>query len=638
MPRGLAPLLLGQDAPAPGDWWAAALRQEPPRGAQRALRRAAAFAAHPAVASGAAPALHGAHAHPAGAHGAAHPAAAHPAGAHSAGAHAAGPPGAAAAAPGAGPALQGASGHSGHPAAAAADPALQGAHAAGHALGDPAAAGAEPPLHGTAGAADPGLLGGEAHGPLPADSAAVPAAGDLAGGGPPGPDGEPGPAEGGAEEALEQAFPEDLQKASLRMLQRHLEPGAEFPPELREAAASVERSGRLLQTWVKRRQLLAEALPQLGDHLEKCYREDLEDVALLKEDEGEGAEGAMEGQEAGGAEGLVGGEGLDAAGGHTGGHGGEVPAANAHGAHTTTMLDVTRLAQAAQPRPRSGPAHAQTAMIGDLGQVGDTGGDMEGVLNMRRYEHLANRGQPSELRAAAGPEKLAKTRNQNLMVGAPGPHLRPLAQLRQCQEAQPDLEPRVLWPPVRVLLVALLQVAPAAALSLAPRRQSALLVPLVLPSAGGAHAAPAPDAAAPGHHAPLAPQLDAAAPGHHAPLAPQLGGPVGHQAAAAGAPGEAAAANPPGHDAAAMGAHHGMAGMAGGAVPGMPGAHGHPHPHGGPEAPAPKLDYDCSQGLRIPAQVLVGRKAVSAAYWDFDRSLELAERKVGRALDRATVQ
>jgi len=69
---------------------------------------------------------------------------------------------------------------------------------------------------------------------------------------------------------MKTALPEDLQHASLAMLQRRIRPENRVAPSLREAAASVERAGRLFEGWVRRRQQLAEVLPELSVKMEHC--------------------------------------------------------------------------------------------------------------------------------------------------------------------------------------------------------------------------------------------------------------------------------------------------------------------------------------------------------------------------------
>lgn len=69
---------------------------------------------------------------------------------------------------------------------------------------------------------------------------------------------------------MKTALPEDLQHASLAMLQRRIRPENRVAPSLREASASVERAGRLFEGWVRRRQQLAEVLPELSVKMEHC--------------------------------------------------------------------------------------------------------------------------------------------------------------------------------------------------------------------------------------------------------------------------------------------------------------------------------------------------------------------------------
>lgn len=70
---------------------------------------------------------------------------------------------------------------------------------------------------------------------------------------------------------LTTALPEDKQHASLVMLQRRIRPENHVAPSLREAAASVERAGRLFEGWVHRRQQLADVLPDLAVKMESCH-------------------------------------------------------------------------------------------------------------------------------------------------------------------------------------------------------------------------------------------------------------------------------------------------------------------------------------------------------------------------------
>lgn len=77
---------------------------------------------------------------------------------------------------------------------------------------------------------------------------------------------------GASGDAIDDAFPEELQAASLTLLQRELHPSKNMPAPLREAAASVERAGRLLQDWVGKRQKMALVLPSFHPNLEACWQ------------------------------------------------------------------------------------------------------------------------------------------------------------------------------------------------------------------------------------------------------------------------------------------------------------------------------------------------------------------------------
>eukprot|EP00434_Breviolum_minutum_P002938 symbB.v1.2.002580.t1/scaffold137.1/size303853/11 len=70
---------------------------------------------------------------------------------------------------------------------------------------------------------------------------------------------------------LKTALPEDKQHASLVMLQRRIRPENQVAPSLREAASAVERAGRLFEGWVRRRQQLADVLPELAVKMESCH-------------------------------------------------------------------------------------------------------------------------------------------------------------------------------------------------------------------------------------------------------------------------------------------------------------------------------------------------------------------------------
>ncbi|CAJ1384223.1 unnamed protein product [Effrenium voratum] len=69
---------------------------------------------------------------------------------------------------------------------------------------------------------------------------------------------------------MKTALPEDKQHASLVMLQRRIRPENQVAPSLREAAAAVEHAGRLFEGWVRRRQQLADVLPELSLKMEYC--------------------------------------------------------------------------------------------------------------------------------------------------------------------------------------------------------------------------------------------------------------------------------------------------------------------------------------------------------------------------------
>ncbi|CAK9115273.1 unnamed protein product [Durusdinium trenchii] len=70
---------------------------------------------------------------------------------------------------------------------------------------------------------------------------------------------------------LKTALPEDKQHASLVMLQRRIRPENRVAPSLREAASAVEHAGRLFEGWVRRRQQLADVLPELAVKMEYCH-------------------------------------------------------------------------------------------------------------------------------------------------------------------------------------------------------------------------------------------------------------------------------------------------------------------------------------------------------------------------------
>lgn len=105
------------------------------------------------------------------------------------------------------------------------------------------------------------------------------------------------------ENYIQEAYPEDLQLASLRALQRRLRSNHTLPAPLREAAASVEQAGRLLQGWVVRRQHLSEEYPRLGMKLQHCLQKAQEAAmtemeAAQENPETTAQEGAEEGENA----------------------------------------------------------------------------------------------------------------------------------------------------------------------------------------------------------------------------------------------------------------------------------------------------------------------------------------------------
>merc|ERR1712217_1014924 len=48
-------------------------------------------------------------------------------------------------------------------------------------------------------------------------------------------------------------------------------------------------------------------------------------------------------------------------------------------------------------------------------------------------------------------------------------------------------------------------------------------------------------------------------------------------------------------------------------------------------------EINCDE-FRVPPSILVARRAANEAYWAFDKALNVAERKVGEALDAAIVR
>lgn len=69
---------------------------------------------------------------------------------------------------------------------------------------------------------------------------------------------------------LTAAKPEDLQHASLVVLQRLARPERRLAPSLRSASAAVEAAGRSLERWVRKRQDLARELPKMRKIMMQC--------------------------------------------------------------------------------------------------------------------------------------------------------------------------------------------------------------------------------------------------------------------------------------------------------------------------------------------------------------------------------
>lgn len=86
---------------------------------------------------------------------------------------------------------------------------------------------------------------------------------------------------------MDVTYPENLQLASLHLVQKHLEPPLQLTPELKDTAAAVETAGRLLQSWVKRRQKLAEVILPFGKTIEHCHHELVSPAARQKQAEGD---------------------------------------------------------------------------------------------------------------------------------------------------------------------------------------------------------------------------------------------------------------------------------------------------------------------------------------------------------------
>lgn len=112
----------------------------------------------------------------------------------------------------------------------------------------------------------------------------------------PGPALEPKVAENNAGVAPEQctcpswdpmsdAKPEDLQHASLVMIQRRSRPEHRLAKGLRRAAAAVDVAGRDFERWIRKRQEFGEQLPQLRKILAECKEMDIErDKEEVQED------------------------------------------------------------------------------------------------------------------------------------------------------------------------------------------------------------------------------------------------------------------------------------------------------------------------------------------------------------------
>lgn len=72
-----------------------------------------------------------------------------------------------------------------------------------------------------------------------------------------------------AEDRWAKLLPEEKQSASLQDLEHEVQPSS-LPRPLYQAASSVENAGRMLEAWVKRRQVVAEAFPALQQMVSKC--------------------------------------------------------------------------------------------------------------------------------------------------------------------------------------------------------------------------------------------------------------------------------------------------------------------------------------------------------------------------------
>jgi len=84
---------------------------------------------------------------------------------------------------------------------------------------------------------------------------------------------------------LATAKPEDLQHASLVVLQRLARPEHRLTPSLRRASAAVDAAGRSLERWVRKRQDLARELPKLQQIMTQCKSlQDERDAEQLDDD------------------------------------------------------------------------------------------------------------------------------------------------------------------------------------------------------------------------------------------------------------------------------------------------------------------------------------------------------------------
>ncbi|CAJ1412254.1 unnamed protein product [Effrenium voratum] len=84
---------------------------------------------------------------------------------------------------------------------------------------------------------------------------------------------------------LSDAKPEDLQHASLVMLQRRARPEHRLAPGLRKAAAAVDLAGRDFERWVRKRQELGRELPKFKKIMKECkIAEDERDAEEVNND------------------------------------------------------------------------------------------------------------------------------------------------------------------------------------------------------------------------------------------------------------------------------------------------------------------------------------------------------------------